>query len=290
MVCKTLHNLFSINCIEFLDVTKQRDLSGFYRHLYRQTFSEKSEVAEGKKDEGESKPSSSRAESTSQKNEDQKGRRQYRQRREESPEAASVEPEKGKEVSEASDHESEGEEERKTETIKEMAERRPAASSALLAAAASDREALANRKTAEQVEVDAAVSSSSAKHDRSRTHKRRKEADSSESDSSRSSSPSPKKKKKEAKENVAPKVKIDIWKKRNTGEVLEAAIERYQLRREARENGLVPWTWNKNCGIFLLIHPFTCIASLNAASIYWYLQLYRRKQKNRGEGPFTNAI
>nr|CAG4650464.1 EOG090X0D2W [Sida crystallina] len=75
---------------EYLDVTKQRDMSGFYRHLYRQTFDQKPEVKE-EKEETDAKEES-QTEAAPQKTDDHKNRRHYRQRREESPEPAPTEP------------------------------------------------------------------------------------------------------------------------------------------------------------------------------------------------------
>ena len=40
---------------------------------------------------------------------------------------------------------------------------------------------------------------------------------------------------------VVPKVKIDVWKKRTTGQLFDEALQRYQLRKEAREEGLIRW-------------------------------------------------
>jgi len=69
-----IHFYFAL--IANLDVTKQRDLSGFYRHLYKQTFSED----QPKKVEEPEEPVTFKKEAVES---EVKSRRQYRSRREE---------------------------------------------------------------------------------------------------------------------------------------------------------------------------------------------------------------
>ena len=196
-----------------LDVTKQRDLSGFYRHLYKQTFAED----QPKKTEPE-EPVTFKKESAES---DAKNRRQYRSRKEEEEEEEESEEEKETKEKESIENAEEVQEEdeapidKKHSKLAGKSDRRPAASASLVSAAANDRAATADRaeKTAE------AAKTAHAKTDSK-----------SDEDSSRPSSPEP----------VQPKVKIDIWKKRTTGHLLEEALQRYLARKEAREQGLIP--------------------------------------------------
>nr|CAG4648870.1 EOG090X0D2W [Polyphemus pediculus] len=193
-----------------LDVTKQRDLSGFYRHYYNQTFDETKEKAETvipatlKKEINDHEP---------------KNPRQYRQRREESPEPQ--EPEESSSNQKVQETNEDGEDLEETDTTSKKKELRPAASASLVSAAASDRVAAADRaiKTKELIKKEKPVESEES------------------SDESRPSSPV-----KAAEEEIAiPKVKIDIWKKRTCGQSFNEAVQRYQARKEAREKGLVAW-------------------------------------------------
>lgn len=209
-----------------LDVTKQRDLSGFYRHLYTQTFAEKTEGARE-----EEPPVSFKTDST---DPEHKSRRQYRQRRSESPEAAAaLEP-----LQPGNDKNSESESEvveGKSNATDVKNGARPAASAALLAAAATDRAAAADR-----ADNKVTVRSSS----KAAAGKQKEPNGDSDSDDSgdRGRSTSPAENVGPSKENIEPeKVKIDIWKKRHTGDLLDAALERYLLRKEARQQGLVLW-------------------------------------------------
>ena len=211
-----------------LDVTKQRDLSGFYRHLYKQTFSED----QPKKVEEPEAPVTFKKEAVES---EVKSRRQYRSRREE------------EEVEEEEEEEEEPSHERGTEQFepevpgdqtisnaeggksRSKEDRRPAASASLVSAAATDRAATADRaakKTAASDVVDK-PSASSSRPD----IKKEEEEDSESGGDEKRSIPSP------PPEEVAapPKVKIDIWKKRTTGHLLEEAIQRYLARKEARE-------------------------------------------------------
>nr|CAG4638722.1 EOG090X0D2W [Cyclestheria hislopi] len=191
-----------------LDVTKQRDLSGFYRHLYNQTFANEC------KEEVKIETTSFKSEPTDK--EQKTSRRQYRQRREESPEPQ-LEEENRSDSEDVTDI-PESLEAEKEKTSPEKRDMRPAASASLIAAAASDRAAALDR-----AEKSAA--------------KKREEIQVQSSDESRSSSPV----EEEVKENLEPKVKINIWEKRTVGDILDDALERYRMRKEARESGLVPW-------------------------------------------------
>jgi len=191
-----------------LDVTKQRDLGGFYRHMYNQTFAEKDD-----KDVKKEVSASFR------KDADPKDRRHYRQRREDSPEPEVSEPVapesiKTEPIEDVEQEQQENEENDKKESPPKR-EKRAAASASLVSAAAIDRAAAAerNEKAAEKV-VEPADSSS---------------------DESETST-------EDVKETVVvPKVKIDVWKKRTTGQLFDEALQRYQLRKEAREEGLIRW-------------------------------------------------
>nr|CAG4642784.1 EOG090X0D2W [Evadne anonyx] len=193
-----------------LDVTKQRDLGGFYRHMYNQTFAEKTEKAE--KVEKKEVSASFRKDAVDL---DAKNRRHYRQRREDSPEPLASEPMETEPVEDVEQEVEENEENVEKQPLPKR-EIREAASATLISAAAIDRAAAVQRaeKAAEKM-VEQAESSS----DESETLMN------------------------DVKETVkmVPKVKIDIWKKRTTDQLFDEALERYQLRKEAREQGLVRW-------------------------------------------------
>jgi coiled-coil domain-containing protein 55 len=206
-----------------LDVTKQRDLSGFYRHLYKQTFSED----QPKKVEEPEEPVTFKKESVES---EFKSRRQYRSRREEEEvEEEEPSPESGTEQVEPEipgDQSLSNAEGGKSRSKEE--DRRPAASASLLSAAATDRAATADRAAKKTAASDATEKPPVSSR---RPDIKEEEVDSdSDGDEKRSShSPAPE-------EVVAPpKVKIDIWKKRTTGQLLEEAIQRYLARKEARE-------------------------------------------------------
>lgn len=197
-------------------MTKQGDLSGFYRHLYKQTFAED----QPKKEEPE-EPVTFKKESVET---ETKSRRQYRSRREEEEEEEEAEEEQQQEVErepspEASSkkvqRELPGAQGSSDTTGKSKEDRRPAATASLVSAAATDRAAAAER--AADKTVPAAKPTSS-----------RRETDS-ESDERSSNSPSPEP------EVPKPKVKVDIWKKRTVGHLYDEAVERYLARKEARE-------------------------------------------------------
>ena len=197
-----------------LDVTKQQDLSGFYRHLYKQTFSDE----QPKKPEPE-EPVTFKKEAVES---EFKSRRQYRSRREENEEEEEVaEEEEAKGASpEREEMETPDDDDPKSSDAvgKSKKDRRPAASASLLSAAATDRAAAADRaaeKTASVAKPTTAASSDS---------------DQSDDDRNKSATPEP--------EVVQPKVKVDIWKKRTTGPLLDEAIERYLARKAAREEEL----------------------------------------------------
>lgn len=204
--------LFTAN----LDVTKQRDLSGFYRHLYKQTFSDDQPKKEAEEVVTFSKKEPMESEF--------KSRRQYRSRKEEEEESEEEEQQpKGNDTAEESQEVQEEEDvDEKRSKTGGKSDRRPAASASLVSAAANDRAAAADRaeKTAE-----AAKTSSLVQHD-----PKSDDEDSNDRSSSVEPEPTP----------TEPKVKIDIWKKRTTGHILEEAIQRYLARKEAREQGLTP--------------------------------------------------
>jgi len=200
-----------------LDVTKQRDLGGFYRHMYNQTFAEKTNETD--KVEKKEVPTSFRKDTA---DSDAKNRRQYRQRREDSPEPEVPEPVKTEPVEDVDQQPQESEEDEKKQ-LPQKREKRAAASASLVSAAAIDRAAAVQRaeKAAEKAAERAA-------------EKKAEPADSSSDESETST-------KDDKKTAVVPKVKIDIWKKRTTGQLFDEALERYQLRKEAREQGLIRW-------------------------------------------------
>nr|CAG4642022.1 EOG090X0D2W [Eurycercus lamellatus] len=190
-----------------LDVTKQADMSGFYRHLYKQTFADETKKVDDApatepvtfkpRDEGEAKT-----------------RRQYRSRKEEEEEEVVVAEES--EVNQDQEPEPQAAQEEPPQQGFKKPDKRPVASAALLSAAANDRAAAADRAIPQDKQAEPVD----------------------ESDSSSSSS---EEEEDEEVKIVPPKVKIDIWKKRTEGHLLEEAIQRYQLRKEAREQGLVMW-------------------------------------------------
>merc|ERR1712071_115407 len=205
-----------------LDVTKQRDLGGFYRHLYKQTFADKSEK-EDKVVEVEKKEVSTSFQKKDAAEPDVKSRRQYRQRREDSPEPEtsveeSVKTEPVDDTENIEEHPKESKTERRKTNLLKKLEKRAAASASLVSAAAIDRAAAADR-------ADKAIALKKVDPDSS-------------SDESEKSSSSPVK---QVEIPVVPKVKIDIWKKRTTGALFEEALQRYQLRKGAREQALVRW-------------------------------------------------
>lgn len=205
-----------------LDVTKQQDLSGFYRHLYKQTFSED----QPKKVEEPEEPVTFKKEAVES---EVKSRRQYRSRREEEEEEVDEEeeepsPEQGTEQLEVPGDQSISNADGGKSRSKE--DRRPAASASLVSAAATDRAATADRaakKTAASDDVE--------KPRANRPDIKEEDSESDDDDDEKRSIHSP------PPEEVAapPKIKIDIWKKRTTGHLLEEAIQRYLARKEARE-------------------------------------------------------
>nr|CAG4649664.1 EOG090X0D2W [Scapholeberis mucronata] len=202
-----------------LDVTKQRDLSGFYRHLYKQTFSDDQPKKEAEEVVTFSKKEPMESEF--------KSRRQYRSRKEEEEESEEEEEEQQQpkdtaEDSQEAQEEEDGPVDEKRSKTGGKSDRRPAASASLVSAAANDRAAAADRaeKTAEAAKTSSLVPNDSKSDD----------DDSNDRPSSVEPEPTP----------AEPKVKIDIWKKRTTGHVLEEAIQRYLARKEAREQGLTP--------------------------------------------------
>lgn len=202
-----------------LDVTKQADMSGFYRHLYNQTFAEPAKETKGgagDKDKTEKKDETVKFKKDAAEN--KKGR-QYRARGEENEEEEEEIP---KPTEREPREESEPEEPSAKPNKKQ--EQRPAASAALVSAAATDRAAAADR--AEK----AASGSKKPVVD----VEPKEESDSSSDDEDEEEVPPP---------PPPPKVKIDIWKKRTEGHLLEEAIQRYQQRKEAREQGLIAWPW-----------------------------------------------
>lgn len=196
------------NCdADYLDVTKQADMSGFYRHLYKQTFAERPKEDEAPQKEKEEAPVTFKNKEEA----DSKSHRQYRPRKqeeEEEEEANSPVP-----APEAEPQVESEPEEPPAQPIK-----RAAASAALVSAAATDRAAAAERAVAEGQKKPPVI------------------VDEESSDSSTSE-------KEEDEPPPPPKIKIDIWKKRTEGVVLEEAIQRYEQRKLAREQGLVAWPW-----------------------------------------------
>nr|CAG4640350.1 EOG090X0D2W [Daphnia pulex] len=203
-----------------LDVTKQQDLSGFYRHLYKQTFSED----QPKKVEEPEEPVTFKKEAVES---EVKSRRQYRSRREEEEEVDEEKeeeepsPEQGTEQPEVPGDQNISNAEGGKSRSKE--DRRPAASASLVSAAAADRGLTADRaakKTAASDDVE-----------KPRADIKEEDSESDDDDDEKGSIHSP------PPEEVAPppKIKIDIWKKRTTGHLLEEAIQRYLARKEARE-------------------------------------------------------
>lgn len=199
-----------------LDVTKQRDLSGFYRHLYKQTFSED----QPKKIEELEEPVTFKKEAV---DSDSKGRRQYRSRKgeEEEEEVPSPEP--------VAEHvEPETPDDQKIPDGKSRTDSRPAASASLVSAAATDRAATADRAAKKTAASDGIEETFVSTH---HPDVKKEEDSESDNDSEKRSCHSP-----PIEEVTAPpKVKIDIWKKRTTGQLLEEAIQRYFARKEARE-------------------------------------------------------
>nr|CAG4635051.1 EOG090X0D2W [Alona affinis] len=193
-----------------MDVTKQADMSGFYRHLYNQTFAEPPKNSDDP-NEGEK---NKKEEPVKFKKEEMKSR-QYRARREEEEEE---EEETSKPIEPEPQVESETEE--PAAKPKKPQDERPAASAALVSAAATDRAAAADRaeKTAAAPKKPLAIEPEESDS-----------SSSSDDDDGQKTPPPP------------PKVKIDIWKKRTEGELLDDAIQRYQQRKEAREQGLFAW-------------------------------------------------
>nr|CAG4637332.1 EOG090X0D2W [Ceriodaphnia reticulata] len=199
-----------------LDVTKQQDLSGFYRHLYKQTFSDE----QPKKPEPE-EPVTFKKETAES---EFKSRRQYRSRREENEEEEEEEKDEEKVKGpsperEEVEQETPDDQKQKSSDVKSKTDRRPAASASLLSAAATDRAAAADRAAEKTASAAKPTASSHPETD-------------SESEDEHSNSPSPEP------EVVQPKVKVDIWKKRTTGQLLDEAIQRYLARKEAREQEL----------------------------------------------------
>ena len=119
-----------------LDVTKQRDLGGFYRHMYNQTFAEKTDETD--KVNTKEVPASFRKDVV---DSNIKNRRQYRQRREDSPEPVAPEPIKTEPVE---DVEQEVEENDENQSPQKH-ETRETASASLVSAAAIDRAAAVQR-------------------------------------------------------------------------------------------------------------------------------------------------
>lgn len=202
-------------------MTKQRDLSGFYRHLYHQTFAE-----EPKKTEPE-EPVTFKKEPVES---EFKSRRQYRARREEEEEEeeeeeVTVKKEEEEDTTANVSNELAVDQKISDAGGKSKSDRRPAASASLVSAAASDRAAAADR---------AAEKATPAAKPTTATTKTRPKSDSEESDEDKSNPASP-----EPAEVIQPKVKVDIWKKRTVGQLLEEAIERYQARKAAREQAMV---------------------------------------------------
>lgn len=207
--------------IGHLDVTKQNDLSGFYRHLYRQTFAEE----DAKKPEEQ--PVTFRKETA---DAEAKSKRQYRPRRDEQEEEEEQEPAAtsrptGQPTPEPEDVKPDVNELEKTvgsEKSKQKGDERSAASASLVTAAETDRAAAADR-----------AAEKSSHEEKPKLAKKRRHSESSEEDEEfeKPATPPP----------PPVKVKIDVWKKRTTEETIQEALERYRARKQAREDGLVFW-------------------------------------------------
>lgn len=195
-------------------MTKQKDLSGFYRHLYKQTFGEE----DAKKPAEE--PVTFRKETA---DGEGKGRRQYRPRREEQEEEEKEEeqPTASQRAPSPEDVKPDVNElDKSVKTGKKKQEERAAASASLVTAAQSDRAAAADRAAEKVVQED----------EEKKTKPRRHSQSSEDEGFTKSPTPPP-----------PVKVKIDVWKKRTTDEMRLEALERYLQRKAAREQSLVPW-------------------------------------------------
>ncbi|KAJ1524237.1 hypothetical protein ONE63_010753 [Megalurothrips usitatus] len=239
------------------DVTKQKDLTGFYRHLYRQTMGESlpgaSDPCKTENDEGEVSGKSTRADEHNSNPDDRKKDRQYRKRRSSSScESNSDHPDKsdskpGKNVdadsdftgsSSTSDSESSGSESSGSED-KEIKKKKPSKNKNLEQEEViqkkkrkedkdgdNDRPDKHNHPTKEQpITVTPKEKEQSPEQDKVQNHTEeikteiKKEGNiSSESD---------------ATETIV-KPKIDIWAKRTVGEAFDDAVQRYYERKAAR--------------------------------------------------------
>nr|CAG4641184.1 EOG090X0D2W [Eulimnadia texana] len=218
-----------------LDVRKQQDMSGFYRHLYKQKFAEEEKEAEPEEEtqKTEDKPTSHPK--------GEKKQRQYRRQREESvspPRAASPEILKSREQEKESDSDDFAEDSAKEKSQKREPLKRVEASAALVAARNKEEAEVAETRnvkvkienTSEKASKRPAADEPSSDEDRKPKSRKRSPRKSPE--------PADKENEEIVKET---KPKVDIWKKRTVAELYESALEKYLARKEMRESGTIPW-------------------------------------------------
>jgi len=220
---------------EILDVTKQKDMSGFYRHLYRQTMGEekgqkvkpeiKEEIKTEIKEEIEETERSVEDKSVRMIQKTKPKERSYRQRRDSEPIEEKSENESNSNSSDSSD------EERLDEKAKETTE-----------ADRIEKERIRREELRKQKEkrerrkkrIEAGRDTSSEEE----------ESENEENPSNISNNGKDSAKTESNKENSVPsqpkKPKVDIWKKVTVGQVFEDALERYLMRKSERGSRF-PW-------------------------------------------------
>jgi len=225
---------------QMLDVTKQKDMSGFYRHLFRQTMGEekgqkikteiKEEITEIKEEIEESEENIVEDKSVKMAKKTKPKQRPYRQRRDSEPiesnsdnesnsssssEASDKAEDKAKEITE--DERVEKEKHRREE-LRKQKEKRDRRKKRI--AEGRDTSSEEDEESLDGENADAAISETN----------RAANPESNQIESN--------------KENSAPsqpkKPKVDIWRKVTVGTVYEDALERYLIRKSERGSRF-PW-------------------------------------------------
>jgi len=217
---------------DILDVTKQKDMSGFYRHLYRQTMGEEKgqKSTDVEKEASEEKVEEKADKIKTQKN--KPSQRSYRQRRDSEPmednsdnenksgdssSEGSSDDEKSQEIAKEVTEEDRIEKERlRREELRKQKEKR-------------DRR---KKRIAEGRDTSSEEESENENENQNNPNDRVLDEKSKQNEGSND------------KENNAPPVakkpKIDIWKKVTVGQIFDSALERYLIRKSERGSRF-PW-------------------------------------------------
>lgn len=208
-----------------LDVRKQGDMSGFYRHIYRQTMGEEKGQGEEKvKDEPVESEEKVKEEPVENEEKDLSVKKINNKKREYRKRDDGEEKDEDKEESSSGESDSESDKEvvKKTEESKEKGEEDKNEKKKLELIEQKEKRERRKRR----IEHDESSSESEEEDtDKSKSKVSKTDADATVEDGEG-----------EVLTVEEDKPKIDIWKKRTVGEVFDAAVERFWIRKAERDS------------------------------------------------------